>query len=94
MAIMAAPLTLTASFPAAMQHARYEQLPAGSDYGDGQWYGSIPLCLGVWAVGATRDLTYAELESSLADWALLGLQPGHPLPVVDGINLAVQASPQ
>jgi hypothetical protein len=28
-----------------------------------------------------------ELQSTLEDWLVLGLQLGHDLPVIDGINL-------
>ena len=61
MATTVEPGTLTAYFRAVMRHARYEALPAGSDYGEGQWYGSINDCPGVWAVGATKELARAEL---------------------------------
>lgn len=33
-----------------------------------------------------------ELQSTLEDWLLLGLQLGHKLPVVNGINLNQKAS--
>ena len=42
---------------------------------------------GVLAFGATLKECEDELRSTLEDWILVGLKLGHPLPVVDGIDL-------
>jgi hypothetical protein len=41
----------------------------------------------LWAEGKTLEKCREELRSTLEDWILLGLQLGHPLPVIDKINL-------
>lgn len=66
---------------AAMRHAHYELME------NGQFYGSIPECQGCWAEGATLEECREELRSTLEDWLLLGLQLGHPLPVIGGLDL-------
>jgi predicted RNase H-like HicB family nuclease len=66
---------------AAMRQAKYELLE------NGRYYGSIHLCRGCWAEAETLEDCREELQTTLEDWLLLGLQLGHPLPVVDGINL-------
>lgn len=72
---------LTEYIQAALRHAKYELME------NGQFYGSIPQCRGVWAEGATLEDCRAELQSTLEDWLLLGLQLGHKLPVIGGVNL-------
>ena len=64
-----------------MRHATYE-LTEGK-----QFFGRIPECQGLWAEGATLENCREELQSTLEDWLLLGLQLGHKLPVIDGIDL-------
>jgi predicted RNase H-like HicB family nuclease len=54
---------------------------------DGTFAGRIPLCKGVIAFGATLRECEDELRSTLEDWILVGLKLGHPLPVVDEIDL-------
>lgn len=54
---------------------------------DGRWFAEIPVCDGVWGEGQTRAEAAAELRSALEGWILLGLQLGHPLPVIDGFDL-------
>ena len=51
------------------------------------FFGGIPPCQGVWAEGQTLEECREELQSTLEDWLLLGLQLGHPLPVIEGIDL-------
>ncbi len=65
----------------AMRHAHYELMETG------RIYGSIPDCKGCWAEAASVEECREELQSTLEDWLLLGLQMGHPLPVIDGIDL-------
>lgn len=66
---------------AAMRQAKYELLENRS------YYGSIRACRGCWAEAATLEDCREELQSTLEDWLLLGLQMGHTLPVIAGINL-------
>ncbi len=54
---------------------------------DGTFYGRIPLCAVVVAFGKTLVKCEAELRSTLEDWILVGLKLGHPLPIIDGIDL-------
>jgi predicted RNase H-like HicB family nuclease len=75
---------LTDYLDAAMHNAEYE------DLGDEGWFARIPGFAGLWASGSTRDEACQELRSTLEDWLLIGLRLGHPLPVVDGIDLNVQ----
>jgi predicted RNase H-like HicB family nuclease len=72
---------LTDYINAAMRRAKYELME------DGRYYGSIQPCRGCWAEAATLEDCREELQSTLEDWLLLGLQLGHRLPVIDGINL-------
>jgi predicted RNase H-like HicB family nuclease len=65
----------------AMHHAHYELME------NGRFFSSIPECKGCWAEGATLEECREELQSTLEDWLLLGLQMGHPLPVIDDIDL-------
>lgn len=65
----------------ALGHAHYELTESG------RVYGSIPQCPGCWAEAQTLEACREELRSTLEDWLLLGLQLGHTLPVVDGIDL-------
>ncbi len=75
---------LTEYIHAAMRHARYEILE------DGTFYGSIPDFQGVFANQSTLEACREELQSVLEDWILLGLHFKDPLPIVDGIDLAIE----
>ncbi len=79
---------LTEGMQAAMRKAEYKVID-----NDPPWYADIPECQGVWAVGESVESCRVELLSSLEDWLLLGLQLGHPIPVVDGIDLALESEP-
>ncbi len=72
---------LTRYIQQAMRLAKYELME------NNRFYGSIPACQGLWAEGATLEECREELQSTLEDWLLLGLQLGHELPVIDGIDL-------
>jgi predicted RNase H-like HicB family nuclease len=72
---------LTNYIRAAMRLAEYELIE------NGRYYGSVHPCRGCWAEAATLEGCREELQSVLEDWLLLGLQMGHKLPTVDGINL-------
>lgn len=73
---------LTKYIQAAMHRATYELL------GDGTFYGEIPGLDGLWANASTLEACRDELQESLEEWIALGLQLGHPLPVVDDIDLS------
>jgi len=73
---------LTRYIQQAMRHARYELME------DGRFFGRIPECQGLWAEAATLEECREELQSALEDWLLLGLQLGHTLPVIDGLDLS------
>ena len=75
---------LTDYIRAAMRHAHYELME------NSRFFGSIPQCKGLWAEGATLEECRKELQSTLEDWLLLGLQLGHRLPVIDGLSLNVR----
>ncbi len=54
---------------------------------DGSYAGRVPSCRGVVAFAQTLQACERELRSVLEDWVLLGLQLGHGLPVIAGIDL-------
>ena len=72
---------LTEYIQSAMRHAHYELME------NGRFFGTIPGCKGLWAECKTLEKCREELQSTLEDWLLLGLQLGNSLPVIDGINL-------
>ena len=65
----------------ALRHAMYELME------DGRFFGRIPECQGLWAEAATLEECLEELQNTLEDWLLLGLQMGHALPVIDGMAI-------
>ncbi|HID56698.1 TPA: type II toxin-antitoxin system HicB family antitoxin [Candidatus Poribacteria bacterium] len=72
---------LTEYVERAMAQAVYDKLE------DGTFAGRIPSCKGVVAFGSSLRECADELRSTLEDWILVGLKLGHPLPVIDGIDL-------
>jgi predicted RNase H-like HicB family nuclease len=74
---------LTSYIEAAMRHAHYEMIDDPKPF-----FGSIPECPGVWASAATLEQCREELQSVLEDWIVLGLRFGHPIPGIDGIEVA------
>jgi predicted RNase H-like HicB family nuclease len=54
---------------------------------NGRFFATIPKCKGLWAEGKTVEECRDELQTTIGDWLLLGLQLGHNLPVIGGINL-------
>jgi predicted RNase H-like HicB family nuclease len=70
---------------AAMRQARYEIL---SD--DGTFYGEIPGFDGVYANADTLEACREELEEVLEEWILFRVSRNLPLPVVEGIELAIR----
>jgi len=78
---MAVRFILTEYVNQLMAQAVYDKLE------DGTFAGRIPQCKGVVAFGGTLRECEDELRSTLEDWILVGLKLGHPLPVVDEIDL-------
>ena len=76
---------LTKYLKAAMRHAHYEILPE-----EGQFYGEIPECNGVYATGETLEECREEMEEVLEEWILFSVSRNLPLPVIDGIELSVK----
>jgi predicted RNase H-like HicB family nuclease len=68
-----------------MKTAHYEILAD-----DGTFYGDIPECRGVYANATTLEECREELAQTLEDWILVSVAKNLPLPVVDGIELAVR----
>ena len=65
----------------ALAQAEYDKLD------DGSFAGRIPACPGAVAFGPTLRGCEDDLRSVLEDWILVGLKLGHPLPVINGIDL-------
>jgi predicted RNase H-like HicB family nuclease len=78
---MALRFILTDYVKQAMAHAVYDKLE------DGSFAGRIPPCKGVVAFSSSLRDCQDELRSTLEDWLLVGFKLGHPLPVIDGIDL-------
>jgi predicted RNase H-like HicB family nuclease len=72
----------------AMRLAHYELLE------NGRIFGSIEPCRGCWAEAETLEECREELQKTLEDWLLLGLQLGHRLPVIAGMNLNRRTAPK
>ena len=70
----------------AMHHAKYEIL---SD--DGSYYGEIPECRGVYANSKKLECCRKELQDVLEEWILFRIHENLPLPMIDGVELAIKA---
>ncbi len=79
---MSRDLVLTDYIELALAEATYDKLE------DDSFVGRVPSCPGVIAFASTLFRCEHELRSTLEDWILVGLQMGHPLPVVGGIDLS------
>lgn len=75
---------LTAYITAAMRNAKFETLC------DGTVYGEITGLQGVYANEDTLEQCRDELQSALEGWIILGLELGHTIPEIDGINISVK----
>jgi predicted RNase H-like HicB family nuclease len=75
---------LTKYIIAAMHQATYEILS------DGTFYGEIPGFQGVYANAESLESCREELQEVLEGWIILGLRLSHPMPVVEGLELAVK----
>ncbi|MFQ5342848.1 MAG: type II toxin-antitoxin system HicB family antitoxin [Anaerolineae bacterium] len=80
-------MMLTEYIRAAVRRATYEILS------DGTFYGEIPAFQGVYANAETLEGCREQLREVLEGWIVLGLRLGHSLPVVEGIDQAVQQEP-
>jgi predicted RNase H-like HicB family nuclease len=69
----------------ALRRAHYELLENGEGF-----YGSIPELAGVWAQASTLEECREELKAALEAWLLFSLSRQHPIPVIDGIDLAIR----
>lgn len=76
---------LTKYIQAAMNKAHYEILED-----DQSFYGSIPGFQGLWANESTLEACRNELAEALEDWILFRVSRNVPLPVVDGIEIAIR----
>ena len=76
---------LTQYIQTAMRQAKYEILPD-----DGSFYGEIPDFQGVYANAETLEDCREELAEVLEEWIFLHLADNTPLPVVNGLKLAVE----
>ncbi len=70
---------------AALRHAKYEILPD-----EGTYYGEIPKCRGVYAHAAGLEDCREQLREVLEEWVLFRVHRSLPLPVIDGIELAIK----
>jgi predicted RNase H-like HicB family nuclease len=77
---------LTDYIQAAMRRAKYEILPEDHTY-----YGEIPGFQGVWSNADTLEGCRAELQEVLEDWLMFRISRHLSLPVVDGIELRIEA---
>ena len=78
---------LTEYLRAAMAKAHYELLGGGEGF-----YGEIPGFQGVLAQADTLEACREELASTLEDWLLFRISRQLPLPVLQGLDLAVKES--
>ena len=72
---------------AAMRQAHYELLE------DNTFYGEISGFQGVFANADTLEACREQLQEVLEGWIVLGLRLGHPLPVVNGLQLNLSLEP-
>ena len=77
---------LTAYITRAMKRAHYELLD------DGDFYGAIPECPGVWASAPTLEACREELQEILEEWIVLKLQDRDPIPSIDGFELTTRVA--
>jgi predicted RNase H-like HicB family nuclease len=68
-----------------MRSAHYELLPD-----DGQFYGEILQCNGVYAKAATLEECREQLGEVLEEWVLFRVHRNLTLPVVAGVELVVK----
>ena len=76
---------LTEYLNAALRRAHYEILPE-----DGQYYGEISECNGVYATANKLEECREQLREVLEEWVLFRVHRNLTLPIVDGVELAVK----
>ena len=54
---------------------------------DGSYFGTVPGFQGAWANADTLEECCRELAEVLEDWIILGIELGHPIPVLPPIDL-------
>ena len=69
----------------ALNQAHYEFLK-----GDRKYYGEIPGCKGVYAVGKTLEDCRKELAEVLEEWILFRVSKNLEIPAIKGIRLKVK----
>jgi len=69
----------------AVERAEYKKLE------DGTWFVEIPGFEGVWANGTSVEICRKELIEVLEEWLFLKIRDSNPLPVIDGITLAIKS---
>ena len=74
---------LTSYIEAAMINAEIEMM------NNGEYYGHIPDCQGVWASESTPSDCYNTLRSVLEEWIILKLSDGDTLPTINGITIGI-----
>ena len=84
-ASMGAHTVLMEYLHAGLSHAQYEILPE-----DQTFYGEIPECQGVYANAKTLEACRTELGEVLEEWVLFRVSRNLPLPILDGIELAIR----
>lgn len=81
-------IILTLYLKAALRKAHYEILPD-----DGQYYGEISECNGVYATAPSLEACRDQVEEVLEEWVLFRVHRNLALPVIDGFELAVKQEP-
>ena len=76
---------VSAYIQAAMSRAHYEIVNDPDPF-----YGEIPECRGVWAVGQSLEECRQTLQESLEGWLVLRLQKGLDIPELDGIRFTAE----
>ena len=77
---------LTEYIQAALRRAKYEIFSEDQTY-----YGEIPGFQGVWANRDTLEACREELREVLEDWLLFRISRHLSLPIVDNIDLRIEA---
>ncbi len=67
---------------AAMEQAHYEIIDDVEPY-----YGEIPPCRGVWAIGKTLEECRRNLREVLEGWIIVRLQRGLPIPSIGHLTI-------
>lgn len=74
---------LTSYIEAAMSNAKIEKMT------NGEYFGELPDCPGVWASEITKSDCYNTLRSVLEEWIILKLMDRDTLPIINGISIKI-----